>query len=57
LKNEKLNKDERDRLNELYKQEAQQTASDINKKYTDAEAKKQAELAKVIKDAKEVQAQ
>lgn len=57
LKNEKLNKDEREKLNALYIQEAEQTATAINKKYTDAEAKKQADLAKVIKDAKEVQAQ
>jgi len=57
LKNEKLNKDERTKLNDLYVQEAEQTAAAINKKYIDAEAKKQADLAKVIKDAKEIQAQ
>jgi hypothetical protein len=56
-KNEKLNKDERKKLNDLYVQEAAQTADAINKKYVDAEAKKQADLAKVIKDAKEIQAQ
>jgi len=43
--NEKLNKDERAKLNALYVQEAEQTAKDINKKYIDAEAKKQEELA------------
>ena len=43
--NEKLNKDERAKLNALYIQEAEQTAKDINKKYVDAEAKKQEELA------------
>jgi hypothetical protein len=57
LKNEKLNKDERTKLNDLYVQEAAQTADAINKKYVDAEVKKQADLAKVIKDAKEIQAQ
>jgi hypothetical protein len=57
LKNEKLNKDERTKLNDLYVQEAAQTADAINKKYVDAEIKKQADLAKVIKDAKEIQAQ
>jgi hypothetical protein len=57
LKNEKLNKDERTKLNNLYVQEAEQTADAINKKYVDAEVKKQADLAKVIKDAKEIQAQ
>ena len=43
--NEKLNKNERAKLNALYIQEAEQTAKDINKKYVDAEAKKQEELA------------
>ena len=57
LKNEKFNEKERIALNALYEKEAEQTATAINKKYTDAEAKKQADLAKVIKDAKEVQAQ
>jgi hypothetical protein len=57
LKNEKFNKDERAKLNALYVAEAQQTADAINKKYVDAEAKKQADLAKVIKDAKLLQAQ
>ena len=56
-KNEKLNKDERAKLNALYIQEAEQTAKGINQKYIDAEAKKQAELAKVIKDAQAVQQQ
>jgi uncharacterized membrane protein YgcG len=56
-KNEKLNKDERAKINALYVQEAEQTAATINKKYIDAEAKKQAELAKVIKDSKLLQAQ
>ena len=57
LKNEKFNEKERIALNALYEKEAEQTATAINKKYTDAEAKKQADLAKVIKDAKEIQAQ
>ena len=56
-KNEKLNKDERAKLNDLYVQEAAQTADAINKKYVDAEAKKQAELSKVIKDAQLLRAQ
>ena len=56
-KNEKLNKDERAKLNALYTQEAEQTATAINKKYVDAEAKKQAELNKVIKDAQLLRAQ
>lgn len=56
-KNEKLNKDERTKLNDLYVQEAAQTAGAINKKYVDAETKKQAELAKVIKDAQLLRAQ
>ena len=55
--NEKLNKDERAKLNALYTQESEQTAKSINQKYVDAELKKQEELAKVIKDAKETQAQ
>ena len=57
LKNEKFNEQERIALNALYVAEAQQTADAINKKYVDAEAKKQAELSKVIKDAKLLQAQ
>jgi len=56
-KNEKLNKDERAKLNALYIQEAEQTATAINQKYIDAEAKKQAELNKVIKDAQLLRAQ
>ena len=56
-KNEKLNKDERAKLNALYTQEAEQTANAINKKYVDAEVKKQAELNKVIKDAQLLRAQ
>ena len=44
-KNEKLNKDERAKLNALYTQEAEQTATAINKKYVDAETKKNEELA------------
>jgi len=57
LKNEKLNKDERAKIDALYIQEAEQTANAINKKYVDAEAKKQAELNKVIKDAQLLRAQ
>lgn len=45
LKNEKLNEKERIAINKLYVQEAEQTAKEINKKYVDAEAKKQEELA------------
>ena len=56
-KNEKLNKDERAKLNALYTQEAEQTANTINQKYVDAEKKKQAELSKVIKDAQLLRAQ
>ena len=55
--NEKLNKEVRAKLNALYIQEAEQTAKDINKKYVDAEVKKQAELSKVIKDAQLLRAQ
>jgi hypothetical protein len=57
LKNEKYNEKERIALNALYVKEAEQTAAEINKKYVDAEKKKQEELKKVIKDAKEIQAQ
>jgi hypothetical protein len=57
LKNEKLNKDERAKIDALYIQEAEQTANAINKKYVDAEGKKQAELNKVIKDAQLLRAQ
>lgn len=57
LKNEKLNEKERIAINKLYVQEAEQTAKDINKKYVDAETKKQAELSKVIKDAQLLRAQ
>ena len=57
LKNEKYNEQERIALNELYVKEAAQTADAINKKYIDAEKKKQDEIAKVIKDAKAIQAQ
>jgi hypothetical protein len=57
LKNDKFNKDERAKLNALYVKEAEQTAKDINQKYVDAEAKKQAELNKVIKDAQLLRAQ
>jgi len=56
-KNEKLNKDERAKLDALYIQEAEQTAKGINQKYVDAEVKKQAELNKVIKDAQLLRAQ
>ena len=55
--NEKLNKEVRAKLNALYIQEAEQTANAINKKYVDAEVKKQAELSKVIKDAQLLRAQ
>lgn len=43
--NEKLNKEERAKIDALYVKEAEQTAKDINKKYVDAEVKKQEELA------------
>ena len=55
--NTKLNKEERAALNDLYVQEAQKNADAINKKYVDAEVKKQADLAKIIKDAKALQQQ
>lgn len=55
--NEKLNTEERAKINQLYIDESITTAEKINKKYVDAEIKKQAELAKVIKDAKLLQAQ
>jgi hypothetical protein len=55
--NEKLNKEERAKIDALYIQEAEQTAKGINQKYVDAEAKKQAELNKVIKDAQLLRAQ
>jgi len=57
LKNKKFNEKERIALNALYVQEAEQTATAINQKYIDAEAKKQADLAKVIKDAQLLRAQ
>ena len=55
--NEKLNKEERAKLDALYIQEAEQTAKGINQKYVDAEVKKQAELNKIIKDAQLLRAQ
>jgi hypothetical protein len=57
LKNEKLNKEERAKINQLYIDESITTAEKINQKYVDAEIKKQADLAKIIKDAKLLQAQ
>jgi hypothetical protein len=45
LKNEKFNEQERIALNALYVAEAEQTATAINKKYVDAEVKKNEELA------------
>lgn len=57
LKNEKLNNEERAKLNELYLQQSIDEAEKINQKYTDAEKKKQAELNKVIKDAQLLRAQ
>jgi hypothetical protein len=57
LKNEKLNKEERAKINQLYIDESITTAEKINQKYVDAEVKKQADLAKIIKDAKLLQAQ
>ena len=53
LKNEKYNEKERIALNALYVKEAEQTAKDINKKYVDAEAKKQEELAAKRKEEQE----
>lgn len=55
--NEKLNKEERAKLNALYLEQSINEAEKINKKYVDAEIKKQADIAKVIKDAKLLQAQ
>ena len=51
LKNEKYNEKERIALNALYVKEAEQTAADINKKYVDAEVKKNEELAAKRKEA------
>jgi hypothetical protein len=55
--NEKLNKEERAKLNALYLEQSINEAEKINQKYVDAEIKKQADIAKVIKDAKLLQAQ
>lgn len=57
LKNDKLNKEERAKINALYVTEAEINAAKINKKYVDAETKKQADLAKVVKDAQLLRAQ
>lgn len=57
LKNEKLNKEERAKINQLYIDESITTAEKINKKYVDAETKKQADLNKVVKDAQLLRAQ
>jgi hypothetical protein len=45
------------KINQLYIDESITTAEKINQKYVDAEVKKQADLAKIIKDAKLLQAQ
>lgn len=55
--NEKLNKEEREKLNALYLEQSIVEAEKINKKYVDAEKKKQDDIAKAIKDAKLLQAQ
>ena len=55
--NEKLNKEERAKLNALYLEQSINEAEKINQKYVDAEIKKQADIAKIIKDAKLLQAQ
>jgi hypothetical protein len=55
--NEKLNKEERAKLNALYLEQSINEAEKINQKYIDAEIKKQAELSKVIKDAQLLRAQ
>ena len=57
LKNDKLNKEERAKINALYVTEAEINAAKINKKYVDAETKKQADLNKVVKDAQLLRAQ
>ena len=57
LKNDKLNKDERSKINALYVTEAELNAAKINKKYVDAEIKKQSDLNKVVKDAQLLRAQ
>jgi hypothetical protein len=57
LNNEKLNTKERERLNALYLEQSINEAEKINQKYVDAEIKKQADLAKVIKDAQLLRAQ
>ena len=57
LKNDKLNKEERAKINALYVTEAEINVAKINKKYVDAETKKQADLNKVVKDAQLLRAQ
>jgi hypothetical protein len=57
LTNKKLTDTEQLKLDKLYLEQSINEAEKINQKYLDAEVKKQAELNKVIKDAKEVQAQ
>jgi len=57
LTNKKLTDTERIKLDALYVQQSIDAAEEITKKYVKEEKKKQDELNKVIKDAKEVQAQ
>jgi hypothetical protein len=57
LTNKKLADDVRIKLDALYVQQSIDAAEEITKKYVKEEKKKQDELNKVIKDAKEVQAQ
>lgn len=57
LSNKKLTDDVRIKLDALYLEQSINEAEKINQKYIDAEKKKQADIAKVIKDAKLLQAQ
>ena len=57
LSNEKLTTKERIALNDLYTQESINSQEALYKKYEDIEKNKQAAIAKVIKDAKLLQAQ
>ena len=57
LSNTKFTAEEKKKLDALYVQQSIDDAEDITKKYVAEEKKKQAEIAKVIKDAKLLQAQ
>jgi hypothetical protein len=57
LTNEKLTKDERKKLNDLYIQESIVKEEELRKKYEDIERNKQIAIAKTIKDAQLLRAQ